>query len=185
MPDRRQPVFGIHFMKSRFPLAFLILLSTFIVSGCSDSESENTSRGSGGGLLDQPEPLVQPTNDFSDVVRVENDLPELEAIAGLWNNSNTEEGGVIDVYYLEITSEGLWNNFNYRGDSVDQGENCYDLFPGRVISLGSTNYQVSTPLGSFEVSAVVTDGRLVVTNNTSSVTLPAVTGISAMDFNEC
>lgn len=173
-------------MTLRVLSKYFILLSSFAMSACSDSGSGSSESADAGGLSGPPEPIQQPDAiEIPEVVRMENTLPEIEAIAGLWNNSTTEEGGVIDVYYLEITSEGAWNNFNYLGDGVDQGQNCYALLPGRVTSLGGVDYQVSTPFGNFDTTVEVTDGRLVITNDAGSVALPELTGLSSVDFNEC
>ena len=177
-------------MTFQFPLVSLILCSFIALSACSGSDS-GSSGGGTSGLIGQPQALDLMTDDVP--VQPEEPLepeepnsPELAAISGLWNNSLAEEdSGDIDVFYLEITATGLWNNYDYRGDNVDLGANCYLVSTGQVSSLGGTNYRVTLADDVLEFSAVVTNGRLVVTGNVGTATLPAVVGLSSVDFNLC
>ena len=85
-------------MNFRALSGYLILLSSIAISACSDSDSGRFESGDGGGPIGQPDPIEQPDfSDFPEVIRVENTLPEIDAIAGLCNNGNTEEGGLGDT----------------------------------------------------------------------------------------
>lgn len=176
-------------MTFRFPLVFLPLLAFLAISACSSSDSGSANTG-GGGLIGQPQALDQTPDD-----QIRDDdpqppptgtSPELQAIAGLWNNSVAQsDGGAIDVFYLEITAAGAWNNFDYRGDNVDQGANCYVLNTGQISSRSGSAYRVTFADGVLDFNAQVTNGRLVLTGNLGTVTLPAVIGLSPVDFNLC
>jgi len=174
-------------MKVQTVLAIILFSIALVLGACSDSGSGNENMA-GAGLFGQPRPIGSEPADVPDEEPMPDTTTGVAAIAGLWDNSVIPvAGGPIDVLYLEITADGNFNAFDFRGDEVDQGENCHILARGNVVNLGGTLFRATIPAGALQFNAEVTlAGQLFVTRQDgSTVTLPALVGLSAVDFNLC
>lgn len=49
----------------------------------------------------------------------------LSSIVGIYDWSDTYDGGVVDEWYIGIDAEGNVSDYDYNGDSFDMGSNCY------------------------------------------------------------
>jgi hypothetical protein len=55
----------------------------------------------------------------------------LTDLVGLWNSSETQ-GSQQDIIYTRISSSGDIIEYDYDGDDVDQGLNCYQVDTGSI-----------------------------------------------------
>jgi hypothetical protein len=101
--------------------------------------------GGGGGSSAQPGEIIGPgtSTDFSPV-------------AGLYDAS-VERNNLKDESYLYISSEGKITAYNYMGDSIDAGNNCYreasgsDInaaITGKTLTYSAADSRFSTTVGS-------------------------------------
>lgn len=98
----------------------VLLVSSFI-SACSGS---GTGTGSSA-----PEDHHDPMSGLS-----------LADISGVWDTSERNEQ-YIDESYLFISQSGITNDYDYRGDSYDNGQNCYSKSTGTIRSLGDNLFE--------------------------------------------
>lgn len=82
-------------------------------------------------IVDQiDEGLVEVANDLNklpDMFDLNN--TEFAGLAGVWNASD-DFGVEVDELYLVIDANGLFRDYDYMGDTFDQGPNCYELESG-------------------------------------------------------
>lgn len=64
----------------------------------------------------------------------------LADISGVWDTSEQNEQ-YIDESYLFINQSGITNDYDYRGDSYDNGQNCYSKSTGTIRSLGDNLFE--------------------------------------------
>jgi len=110
----------------------------------------------------------------------------LASIAGLWDDSYTFPNGTVNITYLQITADGRYVNYDYRGDSFDLGQNCYETIAGVITEEDGGGYR-SVVLGEeLRFDAIAEGGQLRVTfEGGAMTTLAEVTGVSTTDFNAC
>ena len=60
-------------------------------------------------------------------------LKNVEYVQGIYNISQEGDSGT-DEAYLHISETGLITTYDYLGDSVDNGENCYSKNPDNINS---------------------------------------------------
>jgi len=70
---------------------------------------------------------------------------EMKDLVGLWNSSETV-GMKQDKMYTRITSSGSIIEYDYDGDSVDQGLDCYQVNTGTLKQVGGNHYIVTTDM---------------------------------------
>jgi len=75
-----------------------------------------------------------------DVTRV-----EMKDLVGLWNSSETV-GMKQDKMYTRITSSGSIIEYDYDGDAVDQGLDCYQVNTGTLKQVEGNHYIVTTDM---------------------------------------
>lgn len=73
------------------------------------------------------------------------DTSDNKQIQGLWSLAGGEfeatgYKGTGDERYLHI-QEGRLTIYDYKGDSFDQGDNCYVILSGSLVSKGGDNYE--------------------------------------------
>lgn len=63
-------------------------------------------------------------------------------IAGLWDSTlNAGDQFFEDVIYVNITPSGVFTDYNFQGDVVDAGDNCYTVFSTTPTPLGNNQFQ--------------------------------------------
>lgn len=50
-------------------------------------------------------------------------------IVGVWDSSSGNENGY-DEFYVVVRDDGTFSDFDYQGDSVDNGSDCYEKESG-------------------------------------------------------
>jgi len=86
--------------------------------------------------------------------------PSLFEISGVWDASEVR-GQLIDVRYLVIYSGGFIATFDYEGDSVDQGENCYRRTIDKIADHGFGDFEITSELeGKYFIKAELSGNEL-------------------------
>jgi hypothetical protein len=118
----------------------VIILSSFLAAcGSSDeSVSENLSNSSG---------------------------PSLAEISGVWDASVKYGNQSIDERYLVVYSDGFIRKFNYKGDSYDLGENCFEATIDKLFDYGFGDFEVTSELeGKFFIKVELSENELIITD---------------------
>ena len=80
-------------------------------------------------------------------------------LVGLWNSS--EKGGSkVDVMYTRISSNGDIIEYDFDGDEIDQGLQCYQVNIGNMRHIDASRYQIIIDIQDnkvFEVDLEVLD----------------------------
>jgi hypothetical protein len=80
-------------------------------------------------------------------------------LVGLWNSSENVDGK-IDTIYTRVTSDGAIIEYDFDGDDVDQGLNCYQVVTGSVKALSGNRFMVDVDMHEskqFEVELELLD----------------------------
>ena len=83
----------------------------------------------------------------------------LSDLKGLWNSSENKNG-LTDLIYTRISSDGSIVEYDFDGDDVDKGLNCYQITSGAVKNLGNNRFLVMADMyenGQFEVELEILD----------------------------
>jgi len=70
---------------------------------------------------------------------------EMKDLVGLWNSSETV-GMKPDKMYTRISSSGSIIEYDYDGDAVDQGLDCYQVNTGTLKQVDGNHYLVTTDM---------------------------------------
>lgn len=70
---------------------------------------------------------------------------ELSDVLGLWDSS-VNEGSLKDVMYTRITSNGDIIEYDFDGDEVDQGLNCYQIDSGSLKTIEKNRFLVTAEM---------------------------------------
>ena len=84
---------------------------------------------------------------------------EMSDLVGLWNSSENS-GSRKDVMYTRITSNGDIIEYDFDGDEVDQGLNCYQIDSGSVKHIADNRFLIGTDMHDnkqFEVELEMLD----------------------------
>ncbi len=84
---------------------------------------------------------------------------EMSDIIGLWNSSENK-GAKTDVMYTRITSDGSIVEYDFDGDDVDNGLQCYQIDSGSVKNIGKNRFLVTADMHAnkqFEVELELLD----------------------------
>lgn len=84
---------------------------------------------------------------------------EITDLVGLWNSSENQ-AGKIDVIYTRITSDGSIIEYDFDGDEVDAGLDCYQIVSGSVKKLEGNRFLVTADMHEnkqFEVELELLD----------------------------
>ncbi|NOQ88783.1 MAG: hypothetical protein GQ550_07650 [Gammaproteobacteria bacterium] len=90
----------------------------------------------------------------SDVTQV-----EMSDLIGLWNSSE-KKGAKTDVIYTRITSDGSIIEYDFDGDEVDDGLQCYHIDSGSVKNINANRFLVTADMHAnkqFEVELELLD----------------------------
>lgn len=84
---------------------------------------------------------------------------EMSDLVGLWNSSEIIKNKT-DIMYTHISSAGGIIEYDYDGDEVDKGLNCYQIDTGHVKPLQGSRFLVTTDMHAntqFEVELELLD----------------------------
>ena len=84
---------------------------------------------------------------------------EMSDLIGLWNSSE-RKGAKTDVIYTRVSSDGSIIEYDFDGDEVDNGLNCYQIVSGSVKNIGANHFLVSVDMHAnkqFEVELDLLD----------------------------
>jgi hypothetical protein len=84
---------------------------------------------------------------------------EMSDLIGLWNSSENK-GAKTDVIYTRVSSDGSIIEYDFDGDEVDNGLNCYQIVTGSVKNIGANHFMVSVDMHAnkqFEVELELLD----------------------------
>jgi len=84
---------------------------------------------------------------------------EMSDLVGLWNSSENT-GAKTDVIYTRVTSDGSIIEYDFDGDDVDQGLNCYLVGSGSMKPLEGSHFLVTADMHAnkqFEVELELLD----------------------------
>jgi len=83
----------------------------------------------------------------------------LDNLVGLWNSSENVNGKV-DVIYTRVTSDGAIIEYDFDGDDVDKGLNCYQIVTGSLTALSGSRFLINVDMHDnkqFEVELELLD----------------------------
>lgn len=83
----------------------------------------------------------------------------LSNLVGLWNSSENVNGKT-DVLYTHVASDGAIIEYDYDGDTVDNGLDCYHITTGSVKPLSDNRFLVTVDMHDnkqFEVELELLD----------------------------
>lgn len=84
---------------------------------------------------------------------------DMSDLVGLWDSSENK-GNKRDVIYTRIGSDGAIIEYDYDGDEVDKGLNCYQIDTGSLQNIKDNHFLVSVDMHakkSFEVEIELLD----------------------------
>jgi len=74
---------------------------------------------------------------------------DLADLVGLWNSSE-KMGPKTDVVYTRVSSDGAIIEYDFDGDDVDQGLNCYQIDSGHIRQLQGNRFLVTADMHAIE-----------------------------------
>lgn len=69
----------------------------------------------------------------------------LSDLVGLWNSSE-KSGAKTDLIYTRVSSGGAIIEYDFDGDEVDGGLNCYQIDTGSLTNISENRFQVATDM---------------------------------------
>ncbi|MBE9564255.1 MAG: hypothetical protein IMF17_03340 [Proteobacteria bacterium] len=84
---------------------------------------------------------------------------EISDLIGLWNSSE-KDGTKTDVIYTRVTSDGSIIEYDFDGDDVDNGLQCYQIDSGSVKNIAKNRFLVTADMHAtkqFEVELELLD----------------------------
>jgi hypothetical protein len=84
---------------------------------------------------------------------------EMSDLVGLWNSSENK-GAKTDIIYTRVSSDGSIIEYDFDGDEVDNGLNCYQIVSGSMKNIGANYFVVSVDMHvnkQFEVEMELLD----------------------------
>ena len=70
----------------------------------------------------------------------------LSDLLGVWDVSTTYPEGT-DEWYIVIKPSGIIVNYDYMGDTIDNGPNCYEQFDYTLVDLGGGAFVLTDDFG--------------------------------------
>ncbi len=95
----------------------------------------------------------------SDNESVQKNQVTISHLVGLWNSSE-KQGAKADIMYTRISSTGDIVEYDFDGDEVDQGLNCYHINSGKIIPIKDNIFTITTDMHkgqTFEVELELLD----------------------------
>ncbi len=140
-------------LKIKSFLFFVFLLVTISCGGGGGSSSVDESSADENNGPSVPSGDVVPSGDDSSGGSTLG-----SEIAGVWDYS---EGNTDDEWYLLINQDGFFTDFDFEGDAIGTGDNCYtiDRDWGQLVKSGA-NYSYTYLYDGIEYEAVLVDVTL-------------------------
>lgn len=66
----------------------------------------------------------------------------LADIAGVWDDSTVYSSTIEDEWYIVIKPDGTITDYDYYGDTFDQGDDCYYKSESIITDLGGGNFEI-------------------------------------------
>ena len=85
----------------------------------------------------------------------------LSSIVGIYDWSDTYEGGIVDEWYIGIDAEGNVSDYDYLGDAYDDYMNCYSI---------DKNWDQLTHISGNRFSSNIV-GEVTITKSSSGLTI--------------
>lgn len=168
-------------MKSTICLTTCI--AVLLLAGCSDDDDADVLPGDAAGETSEPAPDSDvPENPLSSTPG-----GDTSAIAGLWN-ARSGVTGQVDERYVQITTDGLYTEYDYRQDDLADDGNCYLSYgPLTLTPEDPATNAYSLPDDRY-FSATSNEANTLLSITFAEDTLQeweAVTGVSTDDFSGC
>ena len=72
-------------------------------------------------------------------------LVEMSDLIGLWDSSE-KQGADTDIIYTRVSSDGSIIEYDFDGDDIDKGLNCYQINSGSVKNIGLNHFLVTADM---------------------------------------
>jgi len=82
----------------------------------------------------------------------------LSSLAGVWDSTTTEDS-LVDEYYTVMKIDGTVVDYDYMGDSFDNGPNCYLSDAGTIVDLGNGDFIASYNSGRVLYAHITISGN--------------------------
>jgi hypothetical protein len=107
------------------------------------------------------------------------DVTSLSQLAGVWDFSE----GTNDVWYIYFDQNGNVSDYDYQGDTVDNGADCYkaDVNWDTITHVSGNTFR-STSSG-VEFTAVIDSNGALVTKDPGGTTIFPATNVTLADIN--
>jgi len=89
----------------------------------------------------------------------QSDSISVNELVGLWNSSENVNGKA-DVIYTRVNSDGSIIEYDFDGDDVDKGLNCYQIVTGSFTALSGNRFLIDVDMHDnkqFEVELEILD----------------------------
>lgn len=93
----------------------------------------------------------------------------LSDMVGTWDYTEDYGSEGTDVYYIKISADGTWSDYDYYGDTFDNGQDCYEVDHSSINGLGAGNFVDGDQV---PFKAEICGSSLRLTENRTSITLP-------------
>ena len=105
----------------------------------------------------------------------------LADMVGVWDDTR-EESGNTDIEYIVIKSNGSRIDYDYQGDSANNGANCYEASNYFFSDLSDGLFELTFPDGdTTTLSASISGDTLTWSNSTDSISFPRI-NLNESDF---
>jgi len=95
----------------KYNIFVILLISVFLV-GCNDDNNDSDDNNS----------EIEVDLGLSDTIE---NISYIEGVYDISLNEDETEDNTVDIVYLSINSDGYINTYDFQGDTVDNGSNCY------------------------------------------------------------
>jgi len=84
----------------------------------------------------------------------------LDDIVGVWDQSESY-GQTFDEWYFVIRENGELVDYDYQGDSVDMGENCYESETVQLTDEGKGNFIIDDGYDEYSVRITISGNSMI------------------------
>lgn len=107
----------------------------------SDPQSEEGGAGAVNAPPDDFVPERTGADDGPELQRPIGENDDTSAIAGFWDHTRERDGG-LDVAFFSISSDGVATEYDYQGDALGDGADCYRVTRAMIASRGDGRYDI-------------------------------------------
>ncbi|MGH1485961.1 MAG: hypothetical protein ACRBCI_07035 [Cellvibrionaceae bacterium] len=106
----------------------------------------------------------------------------LADMVGVWDDTREDRSGNTNIEYIVIKNDGARIDYDYQGDSSDNGANCYEASNYSFLDLGNGTFQLTFPDGdTTDLNASIFNDVLTWSNSTESISFPKI-NLNESDF---